>query len=246
MASLVKKYTFSNWVGAQKARAQYTLKRKALHLTLNKTCLYWQPTHASRTPLACVNESVEDPRTQALSAHVTELQELNKVSVNFTLENTAARNSFPRRRCERGQRTPAPGETTGRQAFLLLLAAQSSDPPAPPCGTGDGPAHVPPPAAHGLQPSSFLPQPLIFTVYVKYLHCNNSVFFSIFPPAFAFPSSLPRFADHRPKARLWQESVALAGTAAGWPACPPYASPRKFFFKRTRRVQAPPLCEERS
>lgn len=135
--------------------------------------------------------------------------------------------------------------TTGGQGFLLLLPEQSSDPLALPHGTRDSPAHLPP-AGHSLQSSSLLPQPLLFTVYVKYLHCNNTIhFFNIIPPGFAFTSSWPHFRDHRPKARSWQEWAALAGTAAGLPVCPPCASPRKF-SKRTRRVQAhnAPFWEE--
>lgn len=132
---------------------------------------------------------------------------------------------------------PAPDETTVRQAFLQLLPEQSSD-PALPCRTRDSSAHGPP-VGHGWQ-SFLLPQLLLFTLDVKYLHCSNTMTLgtsspSKFPPGFTFPSSLSYFTDHRAQASSWQELVALAGTAAGLPACPLFLSlPRKFSSEGTR------------
>lgn len=91
-----------SWSSESK-RAIYFKKKGSAPHAVNKTCLYWQTTHVSRTTLACVNESAEDLHNQALSGHVTEFTELNKVSVNFTLESTVTRNFFTCRRWEWGQ-----------------------------------------------------------------------------------------------------------------------------------------------
>lgn len=92
------------------------------------------PTHVSRTTLACVNESVEDPRSQGLSGHITEFKDLNKGSVDLTRENQSPVTSF------------CAGHASGPSSRPVAGAppAWSSGSPALPRGAGDSPAHMPP------------------------------------------------------------------------------------------------------
>lgn len=112
------------------------------------------PSHVSRTTLACVNESLEDPPKQALSGHITEFEELNKVCVDFTQENQSPVTSFSAGHAGGPSSRPVLGETMGTPA---APPAWSSAPPALPHEAGDSPAHMPP-AGCGLPSSSLLPQ----------------------------------------------------------------------------------------